>query len=51
MPIKFSAFPDDLALEAASLGQHNDEVLGGLLGLNESEINALVDDGVLVDRS
>ncbi len=47
MPIKFSAFPEDLPLEAARLGQHNEEVLSGLLGLDESEINALVGDGVL----
>ena len=41
MPLKFSAFPDDLPLEAPTLGQHNAEILREWLGLGEAEIDAL----------
>lgn len=33
-----------------TLGQHNDEVLGGILGLTDAERRALRDDGVIGDR-
>ena len=35
---------------APTLGQHNAEVLSGLLGLSEAEVSRLHDEGVLVDR-
>jgi crotonobetainyl-CoA:carnitine CoA-transferase CaiB-like acyl-CoA transferase len=33
-----------------TLGQHNDEVLGGVLGLSDDEIRGLRADGVIGDR-
>jgi crotonobetainyl-CoA:carnitine CoA-transferase CaiB-like acyl-CoA transferase len=47
MPLKFSAFPDDLPLEAPTLGQHNAEVLRDWLGMNEQEIASLESASVL----
>lgn len=47
VPLKFSAFPDPLPLQAAYLGEHNAEVLGDLLGLGRAEIDALAAEGVL----
>ena len=41
MPLKFSAFPEDLPLEAPTLGQHNGEILREWLGLSEDDIAAL----------
>jgi len=41
MPLRFSAFPKDLPLEAATLGQHNGEVLRGMLGRSDKEIEEL----------
>jgi len=49
MPLRFSAFPKDLPLEAATLGQHNGEVLRDLLGRGDEEIEALRKDKVLVE--
>ena len=49
MPLKFSAFPKDLPLEAATLGQHNAQVLRDLLGRGAAEIDELRRDGVLVE--
>src|SRR5271163_128649 len=37
MPLKFSEFPQPLPLEAATLGQHNGEVLSDLLGRSAEE--------------
>ncbi len=48
-PLKFSAFPKDLPLEAATLGQHNEEVMRDLLGRDADEIAALRAAGVLVE--
>jgi crotonobetainyl-CoA:carnitine CoA-transferase CaiB-like acyl-CoA transferase len=50
MPLRFSAFPDALTLEAPSLGQHNAEVLCERLGLGEGEIQELRDAGVLIGK-
>ncbi len=41
MPLKFSAFPDDLPLAAPTIGQHNADVLREWLGHSEQEIAAL----------
>lgn len=49
MPLKFSAFPEALPLEAATLGQHNGEVLSDLLGRSDEEIEELRTAGVLVE--
>lgn len=49
MPLKFSAFPGDLALEAPTLGQHNEEVLHEILGRDAQEIAQLRKDGVLAE--
>jgi crotonobetainyl-CoA:carnitine CoA-transferase CaiB-like acyl-CoA transferase len=35
---------------APTLGQHNEEVLGGLLGVGEDELRALYERGVIADR-
>jgi len=35
---------------APTLGQHNDEILGGILGLTDDERRTLRDDGVIGDR-
>jgi CoA:oxalate CoA-transferase len=41
MPLRFSEFPNDLPLQAATLGQHNEEVLRDLLGRSPKEIEEL----------
>lgn len=50
MPLRFSAFANDLDLQAPYLGEHNGEVLGGLLGLSAQRIAALAAAGVLVSE-
>jgi crotonobetainyl-CoA:carnitine CoA-transferase CaiB-like acyl-CoA transferase len=50
MPLRFSAFANDLDLQAPYLGEHNGEVLGRLLGLSAQRIAALSADGVLVSE-
>ncbi|TAL06770.1 MAG: CoA transferase [Porticoccaceae bacterium] len=50
MPLRFSAFANDLDLQAPYLGEHNGAVLGGLLGLSTERIAALTADGVLVSE-
>lgn len=49
MPLRFSEFPKDLPLEAATLGQHNSEVLRDLLGRSDKEIEELRAARVLVE--
>ena len=49
-PIKFSAFPEELPLEAATLGQHNEEILTTYLGRAAEEIQQLREAGVLVEE-
>jgi crotonobetainyl-CoA:carnitine CoA-transferase CaiB-like acyl-CoA transferase len=49
MPLRFSEFPEDLPLEAATLGQHNGEVLRELLGHSDQEIEELRAAKVLID--
>lgn len=50
VPLRFSAFPDELPLQAPFLGEHNAEVLGGLLGYDAARIGALQTQGVLLSR-
>lgn len=50
MPLRFSAFPDELELDAPFLGEHNAEVLRNLLGYDAARIAALADQGVLQER-
>ena len=46
-PLRFSAFPERLPLEAPFLGEHNGEVLSRYLGYSEERIRSLEADGVL----
>ena len=46
-PFKFSAFPDELDLEAPTLGQHNEDVLSSHLDLGSSDVKHLEAQGVL----
>jgi crotonobetainyl-CoA:carnitine CoA-transferase CaiB-like acyl-CoA transferase len=46
-PVKLSATPPDYRSAPPVLGEHNDAVLRGLLGLSEAEIAALREKGVL----
>jgi crotonobetainyl-CoA:carnitine CoA-transferase CaiB-like acyl-CoA transferase len=47
MPLRFSGFPHNVPLEAASLGASNDEVLAEVLGYSADKIAGLVAEGVL----
>jgi crotonobetainyl-CoA:carnitine CoA-transferase CaiB-like acyl-CoA transferase len=49
MPLKFSEFPEDLPLEAATLGQHNGDILREWLGRSDKEIAELRTAGVLLE--
>jgi crotonobetainyl-CoA:carnitine CoA-transferase CaiB-like acyl-CoA transferase len=49
-PLRFSEQPERLELVAPTLGQHNAEVLSGLLGYSSEQISALQASGVLVER-
>lgn len=46
-PAKFSAWRPQEALRASALGEDNEEILMGLLGLSAAEIQGLYEDGVL----
>jgi crotonobetainyl-CoA:carnitine CoA-transferase CaiB-like acyl-CoA transferase len=48
LPVKFSGWQENRDLQADLLGEHNDAVLAALLGLSESEIGSLYEQGVLV---
>lgn len=50
MPLRFSAFPEDLTLDAPFLGEHNTEVLSSVLGYEAAHIDALGAQGVLQQR-
>ena len=47
-PLRFSEFPRHLELAAPALGEHNREILGGLLGLAPERIQELEAAGILV---
>lgn len=49
-PIKFSSFPEELPLEAATLGQHNEEILTTYLGQTHDQARLLREAGVLVEE-
>jgi len=51
MPLKFSRFPKDLPLEAAMLGEHNEEVLTTYLGRSKADVQQLREAGVLVEKN
>ncbi len=46
-PLRFGALEKDAPMIAPSLGQHTDEVISGILGLPDSEIGRLHDEGVI----
>jgi crotonobetainyl-CoA:carnitine CoA-transferase CaiB-like acyl-CoA transferase len=48
MPIKTSDYPADLPFVAPTLGEHNQEILRDVLGKSAEEIDAYVDDSVLI---
>jgi len=50
-PLRFSEFPDPPDYEAATLGQHNRQVLREVLGKDDTAIDRLYEDGVLVEKS
>ena len=47
MPLKFSAFPEDLPLVAPFLGEHNGEILSNYLGYSAERIQQLESEGIL----
>ncbi|MGR9090673.1 MAG: CaiB/BaiF CoA transferase family protein [Gammaproteobacteria bacterium] len=49
-PLRFSEFPDPPDYEAATLGQHNREVLRDVLGKDAATIDSLYADGVLIEK-
>lgn len=49
-PVKFSAYRQDGALQAPTLGEHNEDVLADVLGMNAEEIGALREAGVLYEK-
>jgi len=48
-PWKFGDQPELPAIVAATLGQHNEEILSGRLGLSADRVRSLTDDGVLFE--
>jgi crotonobetainyl-CoA:carnitine CoA-transferase CaiB-like acyl-CoA transferase len=48
LPLRFSAFPEPLKVQAPLLGQHNVEVLRDYLGYSEQRVSELQAQGVLV---
>ena len=49
-PLRFSDAPELPELVAAEVGEHNDSVLGDLLGMDPESVSALEDEGVLYRR-
>lgn len=50
-PLRFSDFPTPLPLEAPLLGEHNADVLSGVLGRSADDIAQLRASGVLVEKN
>ena len=50
MPLKFSRFPQDLPLQAATLGQHNEEILTTHLGRSAEDVQRLRAEGVVIEK-
>jgi len=46
-PIRFSEIPADYPGPAPALGQHNEEIYRGLLGLSKEEMEQLKKDGII----
>jgi crotonobetainyl-CoA:carnitine CoA-transferase CaiB-like acyl-CoA transferase len=46
-PWKVTDVPADIRLPAPCFGEHNERVLGGLLGLSSAELHRLEDSGVI----
>jgi CoA:oxalate CoA-transferase len=51
MPVKFRNWPDRTDLKASLLGQDNDDLMRGLLGMSEEEIRGLYAQKVLVKEN
>jgi crotonobetainyl-CoA:carnitine CoA-transferase CaiB-like acyl-CoA transferase len=49
-PLRFSAFPQPLQVQAPTLGQHNLEVLEKHLGYSADRVNQLEAEGILVSK-
>ncbi len=47
LPLRFSAFPEPLELQAPLLGEHNRKILSNYLGFSNDRIAQLEKDGVL----
>jgi len=50
LPFRNGPDPSPLQNSAPTLGQHNGEVLGGILGLSDAEMEKLAVDGVIGDK-
>jgi crotonobetainyl-CoA:carnitine CoA-transferase CaiB-like acyl-CoA transferase len=50
LPLRFSAFPEGLPVQAPTLGQHNLEVLEKYLGYSTEQVKQLETQGVLVQK-
>lgn len=50
-PLRFSEFPEPPDYEAATLGQHNREILAEWLSKSDADIATLYDDGVLIEKN
>lgn len=50
LPFRFASVDHWLRTPAPTLGQDNDRVLGGILGLSTAELRSLADEGVIGDR-
>jgi formyl-CoA transferase len=46
-PIKFSLTPTERKTAAPTLGQHSKEILSGILGLSDAQIDDLINNGVV----
>jgi CoA:oxalate CoA-transferase len=49
-PLKFSAFPESLKLEAPTLGQHNADILKRYLGYSGERVEELERSGALYSK-